>query len=246
MPDPARSDLPANAAAVRVAVVEDDPAMLERLCQVVAGDARLLLAARLSTLREARAWLQTHACDVLLTDLGLPDGSGIDLIRECAVRHPGTDIMVISLFGDDQNVLAAIEAGADGYVLKDDDQPDVAQAILTLRAGGSPMSPLIARRLLRHVKLSAAPSVAAPVDALAAVPAPGGTAVLTQRELDVLNLIARGYTYQECARLLRVGMSTVQTHIKSMYRKLAVNSRTEAVFEARLLGLLSSLERPAP
>lgn len=217
--------------------------MLERLCQAVLGDDRLLLAARLSSLREAQAWLQAQDCDVLLTDLGLPDGTGIDLIRNCAVWHPGADIMVISLFGDDQNVLAAIEAGADGYVLKGDEQPDIVQAILTLRAGGSPMSPLIARRLLRHVKLGAtAPAAAtAPADAVPARAA----AVLTQREQDVLNLIARGYTYQECAQLLGVGMCTVQTHIKSMYRKLAVNSRTEAVFEARLLGLLLPSGMPA-
>ena len=104
--------------------------------------------AAVGDLAAARQLLATHAPDVLLTDLGLPDGSGIDLIREAARAHPGTDIMVISVFGDEEHVVASIEAGATGYVLKDSLPEEFVALIRELRAGGSPISPLIARQLL--------------------------------------------------------------------------------------------------
>ena len=212
----------------RVVLVEDDPRTLQSLQAAVAASPALTLAAAFDRAQPALAWLQAHEPDVLLTDLGLPDGSGRDLIAACAARHPRCDIMVVSMFGDERNVLTAIEAGASGYILKDGRPEDIALAIQDLRAGGSPMSPLIARRLLARVR----GGTAATADAAAAMP------LLTPRESETLDLIARGYTYQETARLMGVSMSTVQTHVKSMYGKLAVRSRAEAVFEARALGLL--------
>jgi DNA-binding NarL/FixJ family response regulator len=136
------------------------------------------------------------------------------------------------MFADEANVLASIEAGALGYVHKDAEGTDIVEAIVSLRSGGSPMSPSIARRLLTRVKSEPTSMMTRPAGASAA-PA------LTPRETEILHLISRGYTYQEVADLLSIMMSSVQTHIKSMYRKLAVNSRSEAVFEARALGLLS-------
>lgn len=219
--------------AARVVVVEDDEHTRAHLCAAVEAQEGYALAASFDSARPAIAWLKTNSADVLLTDLGLQEGSGIDVIRACASFLPACDIMVITMFGDEKNVLSSIEAGATGYILKDDDRLDIARAMQDLRAGGSPMSPHIARKVLTRVRRQEAPAV----EQAAAAPAPPGV-VLTKREAETLDLIARGYTYEEVARLLAVSLSTVQTHIRGIYGKLAVNSRGEAVFEAHKLGLL--------
>jgi DNA-binding NarL/FixJ family response regulator len=218
--------------AARVVVVEDDNYTRAHLCAAVEAQDGYALTASFDSARPAIAWLEANSADVLLTDLGLQEGSGIDVIRACARRLPACDIMVITMFGDEKNVLSSIEAGATGYILKDDEHLDIARAMQDLRAGGSPMSPLIARKVLTRVRRQEAPAEQA-----AAAPAPPGV-VLTKREAETLDLIARGYTYEEVARLLAVSLSTVQTHIRGIYGKLAVNSRGEAVFEAHKLGLL--------
>lgn len=212
-----------------VMVVEDDPAFLTRFCGIIASSPDLALFAAVSDLASARSVIAREAPDVLLTDLGLPDGSGIDLIRETARQHPATDIMVISVFGDDLHVLASIEAGATGYILKDDRPEEVVNLIFQLRAGGSPISPLIARQLLKRFKRNEALVGLAPVPQ-----APG----LTQRESEVLALIAKGFNFGEIARLLEVSPHTINAHVKKIYQKLAVHSRGEAVYEAGRMGLL--------
>jgi len=214
-------------------VVEDDAPLRETLCAAINAQPGMQVTAAWGTLAEALAWLAGHPVDVLLTDLGLPDGSGIDLIRACAATHPRCDIMVITMFGDEKNVLASIEAGAVGYILKDADQLDVARFIADLRQGGSPMSPLVARKLL----LRAQP--APPVQASAAhAPAATEAIRLTPREQEALDLIARGYTYAEIAEQEGITRHTVQMHIKNLYGKLSVHSRGQAVYEASRLGLV--------
>ena len=138
----------ASRPAVRVVVVEDDVFTMARLMWALQRDARVQVIASLDRWRTAHDWLRENDCDVLLTDIGLPDGSGIDLVRECTSRHPAADIMIISMFADDQNVLASIEAGALGYIHKDAAPDDIAQTILDMKAGASPISPMIARRVL--------------------------------------------------------------------------------------------------
>jgi len=224
---------------IRVVLVEDDERIRAQLTDVVRADDRLALVATFDRLHAALAGLVQLAPDVLLVDLGLPDGSGLELIRACSRLHQGCDIMVVSMFADEANVLASIEAGALGYVHKDAADTDIVDAILSLHSGGSPMSPAIARRMLTRIRSTPA----AGLSARAAVPAPSA---LTPRETEILNLISRGYSYQEVADLLNIMVSSVQTHIKSMYRKLAVHSRSEAVFEARALGLLKDLKSDAP
>lgn len=219
---------------INVAVVEDDAVVRELLCRSISTDPNLKLAAELGSVRQALAWLASNKPDVLLTDLGLPDGSGIDVIRYCAAAHPQCDIMVITMFGDEKNVIASIDAGALGYILKDSDEIDVARFIEDLRNGGSPMSPLVARKLLaRHSAKPVMRQSSVSVNAT-------GDAGLSTRELDTLDLIARGYTYAEISKLLLVSVNTVQTHVKHIYSKLSVHSRGEAVFEAHKLGLLQS------
>jgi DNA-binding NarL/FixJ family response regulator len=210
-------------------VVEDDPAFLSRFCRIVAQSSELSLLAAVSDLASARRVIEQHVPDVLLTDLGLPDGSGIDLIRETALRHPATDIMVISVFGDEEHVLASIEAGATGYILKDSLPEEFVSLIAQLRAGGSPISPLIARQLLKRFHRREQ----------VADPAPDAHGVgLTTRESEVLALITKGFSFGEIAQLLEVSPHTINAHVKKIYQKLAVHSRGEAVYEAGKMGLL--------
>ena len=211
-----------------VMIVEDDPAFLTRFCKIVASDPGLELFGAVTDLASARQAMSKSAPDVLLTDLGLPDGSGIDLIRETSRRYVATDVMVITVFGDEEHVLGAIEAGATGYILKDSFPEEFVGLIKELRAGGSPISPVIARQLLKRFKSGAA----------APHPKQSDEAGLTVRESDVLSLIAKGFNFAEIARLLTISPHTVTTHVKKIYQKLAVHSRGEAVYEASKLGLI--------
>lgn len=134
----------------QVLIVEDDLPMREFFAASVGRSDQLALAGCVGSVAEALAWLRAsgRAVDVLLTDLGLPDGSGLQVIRLAAALYPACESLVISVFGDEENVLASIEAGALGYIHKDATPEDVAQAILAMKAGASPISPMIARRVL--------------------------------------------------------------------------------------------------
>lgn len=236
----------------QVLIVEDDPQTREFFAATVSRSEALVLAGSVGTVVEAKAWLDNPArgVDVLLTDLGLPDGSGLDVIRHARRVHPECEPLVISMFGDEENVLASIEAGALGYIHKDSTPEDIAQTILEMKGGASPISPMIARRVLskylslraggRAVAIDKARSAVTPTGKPVAAGAgkPKERSLLSGREQEVLELIARGFSYAEIARLHGVSASTVQTHIKNLYAKLAVHSRTEAVFEATQMGLL--------
>lgn len=230
-------------APITVVLVEDDRRTLTHLLAAIDAEPRLRIAAAFERGNPARAWIETNVFDVLLTDIGLPDGSGIDVIRACVVAQPHADIMVVSMFGDEQIVLNSIEAGATGYILKDADGFDIARSILDLRAGGAPMSPLIARRLISRVRDGAAAPQREPGSLGSLCSRSMRMPELTRRESETLNLISRGYTYKEIGALMGVSVSTVQTYIKSIYSKLSVNSRGEAVFESRALGLLDRARR---
>ena len=233
----------------RVLIVEDDPQMRDFFAGSVLRCDQLVLAASLGTLADARTWLDesTHAIDVLLTDLGLPDGSGLDVIRHAVGLYPHCEPLVISMFGDEDNVLASIEAGALGYIHKDSTPHDIAQTILDMRAGASPISPMIARRVLsKYLSLKSKNPEARvkfeqfAIDNIASQKQSAAErSLLSKREQAVLELIARGFSYAEIARLQAISVHTVQTHIKNLYGKLAVHSKTEAVFEATRLGFLS-------
>ena len=229
----------------RVLVVEDDPQMREFFAASVSRCATLALAGCVGTVAAALAWLAdpAHRPDVLLTDLGLPDGSGLDVIRQAVRLHPQCEPLVISMFGDEDNVLASIEAGALGYIHKDSTPDDIARTILEMRAGASPISPMVARRVLakyrteRHDRAGQAGQsepARTPAPSLPVAP----DTLLSPREQEVLALIARGFSYAEIARLQGLSVHTVQSHIKSLYGKLSVHSKNEAVFEATRMGLL--------
>ena len=133
---------------IRVVIVEDDHATRRRLAAVVDAQPDLRLSGVAATLAEAHSLLSAQVPDVLLTDIGLPDGSGMDLIRRCHRDTPGVDVMVITVFGDESTVLCAIEAGATGYLLKNGLPLYLSAQVRALRLGGRPLSPVIAQRLV--------------------------------------------------------------------------------------------------
>lgn len=223
----------------RILIVEDDTQMRDFFASSVQRCESLCLAAAVGTLAEALAWLDQpeNEVDLLVTDLGLPDGSGLEVIRHAALVRPSCESLVISMFGDEENVLASIEAGALGYIHKDSTPDDIADTILQMKAGASPISPMIARRVLS--KYAGLRSAQAPTRDVTppSVNDPFDPPALSKREKEVLGLIARGFSYLEIAGLQKISVHTVQSHIKNLYRKLAVNSRSEAVFEATRMGL---------
>jgi DNA-binding NarL/FixJ family response regulator len=229
-------------AETQVAIVEDDTGMRERIARVVDADPSLSLAYSASNAADILGWLADNAVDVLLVDLGLPDRPGLQVISQCRQMQPACAVMVLSIFGDEANMLQAFEAGASGYLLKDGTEADLATHIRHLRAGGSPMSPVIARKLLRRWQAHSGAAPAQPAAARPASPAAATGAVtperLSPREFEVLDLVSRGFTYVEVGVQMGVSASTVQTHIRNIYGKLDVHNKSEAVFEARNLGWL--------
>ena len=209
---------------IHILLVEDDAPTRERLCDALARSPDFSISP-VGTLAEAMGGLE-QAPDVLLTDMRLPDGHGLTLIREARRRLPKCEIMVISVLGDEDSVLAAIRVGASGYLLKDSFPDDIARAVHDLVAGHSPISASIARYIVRRAQGQGAES-----DAFRAVQ-------LTPREIDILWGIAKGFRYADIADHLGISRQTVPGHIKNIYRKLEVNTRGEAVFEAIQQGLI--------
>jgi DNA-binding NarL/FixJ family response regulator len=184
------------------------------------------------TRAQALEALERAAPDVLLVDLGLPDGSGLDIIRLAHQRWPQCGIMVSTAFGDEMHVMRSLEAGASGYLLKDSGHERIAAEIRSLHAGGSPISPLIARQILRRFREQDGPA-----HAVALTPA-APRATLSAREREVLEYMTKGFTSDEIAKLLSVSRHTVLTFVRRIYRKLEVKSKTEAIYEARQHGLV--------
>jgi DNA-binding NarL/FixJ family response regulator len=211
-----------------VFVVEDDDltrtSLVRRITEAQAG---LQVTTAVGTCREIRAALEVSRPAVLLVDLGLPDGDGLDIIRETARRWPAVLIMVITVFGDELKVVSSIKAGATGYLLKDDAAVGIGEAIRQMLAGGSPISPAIARHLIRHFRPAASQAAPSPV-------------ALTPREMEILTLASKGFSYAETAALLGLTSSTVSSYTKNIYGKLAVSSRSEAVYEATRMGLINT------
>jgi DNA-binding NarL/FixJ family response regulator len=218
---------------IQVFVIEDDLHFSDAVCEAIASTTDLCVMGRAMTRAEGLAALDGPAADVLLVDLGLPDGSGIDVIAEAARRWPACCVMVSTHFGDEAHVMRSIEAGATGYLLKDSSPARIADEIRSLASGGSPITPIIARKILtrfRDVK-----------------PAEVGTlpvheqeelSPLSARETEVLTFITKGFTTLEIAQLMSLSQFTVRSFVRRIYTKLKVRSKAEAIYEARSQGLL--------
>ena len=204
--------------------------------QALAGATDMRTAGTAATLQTGLAMLRDAApADILVVDLGLPDGSGIDAIHAARAAWPRCEIMVATVFGDESHVMRSIAAGATGYLLKDSSAADIVRELRSLHLGGSPMSPLIARQVLMRMR---APVSEAPVPPQPSPQSAIPTAALSPREYQVLTDITRGFSHDEIAQRLGVSRHTLLTYVRRIYVKLDVHSKVEAINVARTQGLL--------
>lgn len=207
-------------------VVEDTPSTRHWLSEAAARAFPHLPIDAVGTVREAVEWLRRHERTpraMLIVDLGLPDGSGIEIVRAATAAQGERTVIVATIFNDDEHLLSAFKAGAQGYLLKDGDLAAIAERLSRAGVGEPPLSPSIARRLLKHFR-----------DA----PAIPSEAELTPRESDTLRLIARGLTVAETAAELKLRPQTVAGYVKIIYQKLNISSRAEAAREAIRRGMI--------
>jgi DNA-binding NarL/FixJ family response regulator len=216
-----------------ILLVDDEPAMLERLGRIL-----LSLGCAHDDLRHAstlaKGKLQgrdTESLGMALVDLGLPDGSGIELVGWLRERNESLPILVISEWSTEEMILGALSAGASGYVLKERDDLEISVSLRSVMAGGAPIDPFIARRILALV--DAPPATGVKESATVALQEP-----LTPREMEILERVAEGMSNREIAEALSISRATVETHVQKVYRKLDVKSRTQALHAARQHGLL--------
>jgi DNA-binding NarL/FixJ family response regulator len=210
-----------------ILVVEDDANTRSYIAHALESDEGRYEVTTAGSRTAAFELLRRDPPDVMLVDLGLPDGSGIELIRTAREMSADIHVLVISVFGDEASVIGAIEAGAHGYLLKSEAPEDLRLSVAQVLAGGAPISPGIASHLLRRFS-----ELHPPRGNDCAIPA------LTRRECEVLKLMVKGVPYQEAAQALGITRNTVASHVKSIYRKLEVGSRGEAVFEALSRGIV--------
>ncbi|KJS45906.1 MAG: hypothetical protein VR70_00065 [Rhodospirillaceae bacterium BRH_c57] len=226
-------------------VVEDEPHTRAWLADVLRQAFGRIPVAAVGNVAAARAWLQAAgqgpavASDdgspalVVLVDLGLPDGSGLEVIGLLARDHPTALPVVTTIYDDDAHLLDAMAAGAGGYLLKDSDATTMATYLRRILDGEPPLSPPMARRILTHFRK------ASPAPTPAPVPEPNATAaILTPREREVLGLLGRGLRTAEVAQVLGLSEHTVASYIKTIYGKLSISSRAEAALEAHSRGLV--------
>lgn len=216
-----------------VLIVEDEPLMQRRLQSVLLqlgyGNDALVFV---DTLARAVQYIEEQPIAMALVDIGLPDGSGETVIRHLRTVDPGVGILVISAWSTEEVILNALRAGATGYVLKERDDIEISLSIRSALRGGAPIDPFIAKRILDLW----------PADAPAATDSPNTApepCPLSARERQILQLVAEGMTNREIAERLYLSKYTAECHIKHIYRKLAVSSRTRAVNEARSRGWLA-------
>jgi DNA-binding NarL/FixJ family response regulator len=223
-----------------VLVVEDDALMQRRIFGVLAAlgyrEDALVFAQSIAQARERMA-AQPHA--LALVDIGLPDGSGVSLIEQLRADDPGIPILVISAWSTEDVILTALRSGATGYVLKERDDLELSLSVRSILRGGAPIDPFIARRILElaHSTPTTLPEANASPPAEEAQPERSSVDI-SPREHEILQLVAQGLTNREIAEQLFLSRHTVECHIKHVYQKLAVSTRTRAVFEARSRGLL--------
>ncbi|MEO6690187.1 MAG: response regulator transcription factor [Dokdonella sp.] len=216
-----------------ILLVDDEPDLLARLVRILLdiGYAPEALC-EAATIAQAKTRALSGTFAMALVDLGLPDGNGVELIRWLRARYAELPILVISAWSTEEMILDALRAGATGYVLKERDDIEIALSLKSALKGGAPIDPFIARRILALTGMTRA---------MASVAKDEGTGFresLTEREFGILELVAKGMSNQEIAESLALSRFTVETHVKRIYGKLAVHSRTGAVHEARARGLL--------
>lgn len=209
-----------------VGILEDDEDMLGYLATIITQSENLSIGFKASTVSEAIELSSTTEVDICLVDLELPDGSGLDFVQHIKKKST-TKILILTILGDRKSVLVSLKAGANGYLLKDTRPNQIRRDIRAVLNGESPISPQAATHLLKTFQTHSAGDQNA-----------NDIETLTNREVDVLNMFARGLSYKETANALKISHHTVSDYVKSIYRKLSVNSRNEAIFEASQMGII--------
>ncbi|MBK8073138.1 MAG: response regulator transcription factor [Ramlibacter sp.] len=212
-------------------VVEDLPDIRSWLGDVARAAFPELAVRSVARRDEALACVATDSFDLALIDLGLPDGSGIDVVAALRRHQPQSFGVVVTIYDDDDHLFPALQAGAFGYLLKEQPQDTLVAQLLRMTQGEPPLSPPIARRVLAHFA-SATQRRSDLVRQLE------GEVSLTERETEVLQRVAKGYTLPEIAQQFGLSRHTIADHIKQVYRKLNVSSRAEAALEAARRGLV--------
>ncbi|OJT22419.1 DNA-binding response regulator [Archangium sp. Cb G35] len=236
---------------IRVFVVEDQTKILKNQLRLLESNQDITIVGTALSGEAALEEVPRVTPDVLLLDLGLPRMSGIDVTREVKARWPQVEILIFTIFDEEDRVLEAVKAGASGYLLKGTPADKIIEAIKEVRAGGTVIQPSLARRLLRHFRVEP-DSSPVPTEPVAPPPAPGSATPpasseasepllkpLSNRETELLQLIAKGVSNSEAARLLNLSKATIRTHLEHIYRKLEVTNRVEAVTEGIRKGLIS-------
>lgn len=221
---------------VPVIIVEDEPLIQKRLTGILVdigySISDLYFAQNLA---QAKEQLSLHSASFALVDLGLPDGNGIEFIEILKNYDPTITVLVISAWSTEDAILNALSAGATGYVLKERDNLEVTLSIRSVLRGGAPIDPFIAQKILKQLQFNTKNTSNKSLNDSKAIDNEG---VLSKRELGILELVSQGLSNKEIADQLNISRYTVESHIKHIYRKLAVCNRAKAVDTARNLGLL--------
>ncbi len=207
---------------MRLVIIEDDPLLLENLTLLLSGEEGITVSGSYRSAEDAIRSLKNAAPDVMLTDLGLPGMSGVDLIKKAKEEMPSLEIMAHTVFEDRERVFSAIKAGASGYILKGSSPREIIESIHALYKGGAPMSPKIARKVIHEFQDEVV----------------GEQFLLTQREKEIVKLVEDGLTYKEIGEKLSISTHTVHTHIKNIYEKLQAKDRNDAIIKARKKGII--------
>jgi DNA-binding NarL/FixJ family response regulator len=225
---------------IRVFVVEDQTRILKNQLRLLESHQDIEIVGTALSGEAALEDVPRLNPDVLLLDLGLPRMSGIDVTRQVKAQWPQVEILIFTIFDEEDKVLEAVKAGASGYLLKGTPADKIVEAIKEVRAGGTVIQPSLARRLLRHFRVEPDPSPV-PTEPLAPAPATPEPQhkPLSNRETELLQLIAKGVSNSEAARLLNLSKATIRTHLEHIYHKLEVTNRVEAVTEGIRKGLIS-------
>jgi DNA-binding NarL/FixJ family response regulator len=203
---------------VRVVIIEDLLEVREGLAVLINGTSGFACTGRFRTMEDALAGIDASRPDVILTDIGLPGMNGIEGTRILSARYPAVPILALSVYGDDENVFDAICAGASGYLLKNTPPARLLEALTEVVAGGAPMSPEIARRVVTLFRDFRPPERA--------------SYRLTPQETELLKLMVDGHLYKTAAGEMGISTNTVSFHLKHIYQKLQVHSKSEAVAKA--------------
>jgi len=200
---------------ITVSIVEDDRRVRESLAILINGAENLRCVGTHSSSEEALAEISRKKPDVVLMDINLPGMSGIECVRRLKAEMPRLQILMLTMYEDDEKVFQSLVAGASGYLVKRTSPAELLKAIEEVHSGASPMSGKIARTVVEYFQKlqSTAPQ----------------QEYLSRREEEILNLLAKGYRYKEIADALSISFETVRSHLKNIYDKLHVHSRTEAV-----------------